>query len=148
AGAALQWRRVDQTADTLARLDGCLIGDKMDEGSLMKLSDVEKSVLDLAVDDYTRLADVFVEIKHCMPNDPEETHLRFARRMVSNFIKMGYVRLYYDDEGFEGRRTARQLTKEETREELLKKSNWIPSSTRQPFYVSIGATDLGEKALS
>ncbi|MCZ6682117.1 MAG: hypothetical protein O7B26_02965, partial [Planctomycetota bacterium] len=120
---------------------------QMDEGSLMKLSDVEKEVLDLAVDDYTRLADVFVEIKHCMPNDPEETHLRFARRMVSNFIKMGYARLYYDDEGFEGRRTAQQLTKEETRKELLKKSNWIPSSTRQPFYVSIGATDLGEKAL-
>ncbi len=113
----------------------------------MKLSDVEKHVLDLAVEDYTRLADVLAHIRHCMPNELEETHLRFARQMVSNFVKMGYVQVYYDDEGSGGRRTARQLTREETREELLKKSNWIPSSTRQPFYVSIGATDLGENAL-
>jgi len=113
------------------------------------LSPLEKYVLDLAVEDYTSIADVFVSVRAREPGKSDEYYIAKARELVRKLLRAGYVRLYYDnlEASTETHREARELTNPEVDVELARRENWIPSPVEDRFRVALGATEEGEEAL-
>lgn len=117
----------------------------------MFLSPLEKQVLDLAIEDYTRLADVFNEVRRAMPGRTEDEYTCLAQSIVRKLLHVGYVILYYDDltASTETHRAARQLTPSEQEVALSGRSYWIPEiqPAPGPGAFAIGATTAGEEAM-
>lgn len=115
------------------------------------LTALEKEILELAIEDYTRLADVFAQIRPRLPGRSQDEYVALSKAIVRKLLQLELVRMYFEDWAAhtETRRAIRELGREEIEQAFLDLSHWIPELRPTPddAYLAIGATDKGEQAM-
>jgi hypothetical protein len=111
------------------------------------LSADEKEIMDLALEDYTWLSDVFFFVRNRLPGRSEDEWLRVSKALVSRLIKAGYAKLYFDDDARS--RPAKEIVGEEARQAMLDRNNWIlsPEDSPKTSAFAIAGTPEGESAM-
>jgi len=110
---------------------------------------IEREVLDLAVEDYTRLADVYAQVSGGLPGHDADEYVRLSQAIVKKLLRLSCVKLFIDDLTEPTKRVVTELPPEAVRAAFTDLRNWLPEQRPCPDHVciAIGATKRGEQAM-